>query len=390
MAHISHLIEDRDITFDDIASIAFQIQHGTLQGATQKLDGANLMYSCTSKMQTRAARSEGDIKSGGMIGALLEAKFEGRGLVQDTFATGFETLRRSVLCLTLREVAKVFENVRLWYSAEIIYTKNRNVVTYEGNTLVLHERPVLCFDGQSVVEYDNEGFKSIEAGIHDMNESSKQFDWRVRGPQRIDLHKMTDDVALQKLLSVVSRMGRPEVTLQSWLINRARDDLKAYGMSEPMLEAASLRLSEAKGAPSLTVLRARVPFSVAAKLRTSDEWVTRQLTTLDFALFDFAVAALSNVKPSLIVDPDMETTRIREQLKEALVRVTRSRNQHAIDYANLHMQKLKDVSRINTPLEGIVFPWKNKIYKLTGAFAPTNAILGLCRYGRGKAIPPIT
>ncbi len=389
MAHISHLYEDRDMTLDDIASIAFSAAKGTLAGVTQKLDGANLVYTCTSKFQTRVARNESDIKAGGMIGALLEAKFIGRGLIQETFVTGFEALKCSMLCITTRELAKAFENAHLWYSTEIIYTSNPNVVNYEENTLVLHERPVLCFDGNAVVMHGNEGFQAIEAGLKDMNEANERAGWKVCGPQRVTLSPVADESPLMRLISVVSKFGRPSSTLQDCLYERARDELKKYGMSEQLLDMATLRLAEMPNAPTLTVLRTRVPSAVAEMLRASDEWIQKQIRPLELAVSDFAMSILNDIQPSFIADPEVEAWRIRENLTSALKRISTSRNQHAIDYTKTQMEKLQDVSRLTTPLEGIVFPWKDKVYKLTGAFAPANAILGLCRYGRGRNIPPI-
>ncbi len=34
------------------------------------------------------------------------------------------------------------------------------------------------------------------------------------------------------------------------------------------------------------------------------------------------------------------------------------------------------------PIEGVVFVFKGKTYKLTGAFAPVNQILGTLKYAR--------
>ena len=34
------------------------------------------------------------------------------------------------------------------------------------------------------------------------------------------------------------------------------------------------------------------------------------------------------------------------------------------------------------PIEGVVFTYKGKVYKLTGTFAPVNQILGMLKYAR--------
>ena len=44
------------------------------------------------------------------------------------------------------------------------------------------------------------------------------------------------------------------------------------------------------------------------------------------------------------------------------------------------MSSLKDVNRITSDMEGIVFKHNNKLYKFTGTFAPVNQILGLAGF----------
>ncbi len=395
MAHISHLVEDRDIRLADISTIAAAASQGILKDATEKLDGANVMYSSTSKWEARFSRSESDIKTAGVIAAVLEARFTGRGAVQDTFSNGANAIRAAVRSFSALELVQVFEGLRLWYSAEIVYTKNPNVVRYDADAIVLHERPVLRLFGEKVFDVvaGQPGYGKVKIALDrvpDMDEAASALGWRVVGPQRVSFAPMQDLAPLKSLLTAVQTFGRLDQTLQEALLDRARDDLKKYGMTPELHEMAALRLSEAKGCPTLTALKARVPSRVAAMLRASDEWVAGQIAPLELAVVDFGVALLPGVKPSMVADPDSEAKRIRQKLEESLALVKKSRNQHAVDYVAVQMAKLKGPERIVTPVEGVVFPWKGKLYKLTGAFASANAIIGLCRYGRGKDIPPIS
>ena len=394
MAHISHLIEDRDITISTIANIAMVAATGQLNGATEKMDGANITFSCTSKYEARFSRSEGDIKKGGMPHAVLEAKFSGRGLVQDTFSGGAKAIRASIRALAPQELIKTFEGLQCWYSAEVIYTKNPNIVSYDHDAIVLHERPVLRHFGDDVFpvidgHLGDKNFAVLRSRLIDMDANVRELGWRVLGPQIVKLNRVKSASSWNALNAVLVGMGGCSTTIQDFLVARAKDDLKRFGMSEDLFEASARRLSEMQGCPSLTILRARVPSSVAVMLRASDVWITKQLRPLELAISDFAIDLLADAKPSLVCDPDAETECMRSKLKEALVKIEKSRNQHSIDYAKYQMEKLKDVDRVTTPLEGIVFPWGGKLYKLTGAFAPLNAIVGLCRYGRGKLMPAI-
>jgi hypothetical protein len=121
-------------------------------------------------------------------------------------------------------------------------------------------------------------------------------------------------------------------------------------------------------------------------LRESSDWATRTLWHLDVAIARFATVALKGLTSELVADNVEEARRIDERLVMSMALIEKSRNPEAIKILRKQFQKL---DRITTPVEGIVFPWGDKLYKLTGAFAPANTIMGLCKYGRGKAIPPI-
>ena len=49
----------------------------------------------------------------------------------------------------------------------------------------------------------------------------------------------------------------------------------------------------------------------------------------------------------------------------------------------LQIQKLQKIGGMKSivPTEGIVFKYKGKVYKFTGAFAPINQILGSLKFG---------
>ena len=49
-----------------------------------------------------------------------------------------------------------------------------------------------------------------------------------------------------------------------------------------------------------------------------------------------------------------------------------------------HLNKIKDFSKITTPVEAVVFDYNGHTYKFAGNFAPLNQILGMFRYGNLK------
>lgn len=384
MAHIQHLIEDRSITLGEIREIVTRASTGDLSDVTEKLDGVNIVFTCTPKYETRFARSESDMRSGGMIRAVLEAKFTGRGLVQEAFVQGSNAIAMGMRQLAPLQVRTVFDDGKLWYSAEIVYIKNPNVVQYASNAIVFHERPVLRVNGANIIREGDTSFRTLDAAVLDMDMMAQRSGWRVYGPRRLHMKPLEDLSTLQMVYDVLSLMGSSHHTLQDHLRTHAHAELMRLGVSGVTLDGAVERLVDAPGCPSLTTLKPKLTTQAVAMLRDSDGWTSKRLATLDHAISRFASAVLRDLTSELVTDNVAEAKRIDERLTRSMKLVTDSKIPEAIEVLNKHLPK---VERITTPVEGIVFPWGDKIYKLTGAFAPANAIMGLVKYGRGKTIP---
>lgn len=390
MAHISHLIEDRTITLGTIREIVRAAADGKLPNATEKLDGVNIVFTCSPKYEVRFARSDSDIKVGGMVAAVLDAKYTGRGLVQETFAKGAAAIRAAVRAFSPSELQKAFDNGRLWYSAEIVYTKNPNVVRYAEDGIVLHERPVLrCDDSVMITLERNVPFNTFERAVSDMDDLTKALGWRFHGPQRLAVQPQDLDEHVNAVEKALQALGRDDMTLQECLNKRAELFLLVWGVRESVLSTAAKRLAEASGAPSLTVLKKTLSEGTINRIRKSDEWVANELMELDHAIQRFSSCLLASASSSLVADNAAESSRINDELLRCVGRVHTSHNPAAVAILEAQLARFGGDVRVTTPVEGVVFTWGDKIYKLTGAFAPANAIMGLVKYGRGKAVPPL-
>jgi len=58
-------------------------------------------------------------------------------------------------------------------------------------------------------------------------------------------------------------------------------------------------------------------------------------------------------------------------------------NIEKLNKLKIQIEKLEAIGGLNAivPSEGLVFKYKGKIYKFTGAFAPINQILGSLKFG---------
>jgi nicotinamide mononucleotide adenylyltransferase len=112
----------------------------------------------------------------------------------------------------------------------------------------------------------------------------------------------------------------------------------------------------------------------------------QSIEPLENAIHDFTVSLLKGLKSVFITDNDKEVMRLKDELSTAVREITSvgSENPEAMAIMQRHLNKIKDFSKITTPVEAVVFDYNGHTYKFAGNFAPLNQILGMFRYGNLK------
>ena len=74
--------------------------------------------------------------------------------------------------------------------------------------------------------------------------------------------------------------------------------------------------------------------------------------------------------------------KIRKDVISAIKTIKAGDDIKKIETLKLQLSKLEKIGGLSSivPTEGIVFKYKGKTYKFTGAFAPVNQILGLLNF----------
>ena len=111
-------------------------------------------------------------------------------------------------------------------------------------------------------------------------------------------------------------------------------------------------------------------------------------------LVRYSAALLAPMNSSLISDKASQQSRLRALIYYSVNEVRKLKNKtpkHAAAWSNLKMY-LKTYEDLNVEpptIEGLVFYHKGHRYKLTGAFASLNRVIGTARYDLGIKMPSI-
>ena len=395
VGHLQHLYDNKDLTFKEIKAILRKASTGRLEKASEKMDGMNLVFSYDLSQDAVKVTRGSDIKAGGMDAAALAAKFAGRGSVEEAFVGAFKVLEGAIGALPVKVKQKVFgPSANRWYSMEIIYTKNPNVINYDSNNLVFHGWPVFKRGRSGDVQMSEDevgGIDILTQYIERMQSAVDSSGWRVRGPSIVRMRDLSNGNTYQNAVAAIDSAmadagASDSSTMGDYLTTLLQEDLAALELSPKVNKMVIDRCLGLEGAPTVVDIKKNLSKEdqgkVSAFVKNSPVLLKGYVRPIELAINDFAVEVLKGLNSTLIDDTGKEVDRLRGEVQNAITAIESSGDETAMSILAQQMGKLKSVENITSPMEGVVFIYKGNAYKFTGSFAAANQILGLFKYGR--------
>ena len=371
--HISHLAEDYSLVLRDLIDIIKGVTDGSIK-TYEKFDGVNVVVTW-SNLGLRFARGKSDILAGGMGHAELVEKFAGRPGVYDAFVEGFDALE-----MALRDVPdkdQFFADGERWMSVEICSTKNTNVIQYDSNVIVFHDFPAFNARGERI------RLSPLWMPSKMLEWTPMSVDgWMISGPKQIFISNManTTDAFSEEIEFLAKHL---ECTLDASLGEvYTKTFIERFGGWFPLASSSTVNAIAHKvlGCDSALHLR---DLNKLLKQHTYyqhvvKEWLNDQsakkhcVDVIDCIVRQTAIDMLEHVCSTMIVSRSNKAEQLRRKLRHAL-----ENDDPIIDREHV---RLGDISYANAFIEGVVFTYKGKQYKLTGAYAPVNRILGVERF----------
>jgi len=397
--HMTHPFEDMGLTFGDLKEMFKLGLSGEISisgNPTEKLDGQNLFVTFRNG-KLYAARNKGDIKSGGMDYKSIKTKFAGRGDIEEAFTYAFEDLESAVKKLTEKQQGMIFKDGTAWMNLEIMYPKSANVINYDGAYLVFHGVSLYNKDGEKVKDY-NDYAKVLAGMIRQVNQDTQKT-FSIAKPKVLNIAKtknyrerlkyFTSKITeLQKQMNCkdsdtlgmwhqrwwekyinknAERLGvKVEDSVMNGLVKRWAFYDKSFSLNSKNIENPEL-LSWAKQVDSTTL----------------KDQLKKNIKPFETLVLRFGAEILKNVSDVMALNPEKTTEKIRSDVKMAIDKLSKSNDVKDLEVLKTQLSRIKAAGGMKSivPLEGIVFNFKGKTYKLTGAFAPINQLLGYFKFG---------
>jgi len=397
--HMAHLSEDTDLTFSEIIDILGKVANAEITNATEKVDGQNLFLTVDGSGEIKTARNSGDVKKGGMTTDEYISKWAGHP-AENAFTNGFKAVSAALRKLSPDDLEAIFASGQKYVNMEIMYPNNPNIILYSSPNIVLHGLQYFG-DNEETAEMrqlTKQKFSKLSSLIDGASETVGKEEWAVNGPKLVALRKLADGSALEDVTSKIQSFAAP-VGTGATLGDYIEQVVKGYAEQVDLpadvtekLVTLMLNPDEAKEQGITVVnLKKGLPKELQATVSNlgaktkSRKYIASVLKPLEIAISDFAIEVLRGVKSYFVSDNDQEVARMRAELEQSIAylkNLQASGDEKMGELVDQQLAKLGDVENLASSMEGVVFeypPGSDRIYKLTGAFAMANQIIGRAR-----------
>ena len=401
--HMNHPFDDKDLTFGDLKKIVDLGLQGKLdleETPTEKTDGQNLMITFK-KDKLLAARNKGQIKDKGkkaMDVVAVARKFQGRGDIKDAFVFAMQDLKKMVGKLSDAQKKKIFDEGGNFVNLEIIYPPTKNVIDYDKRLLQFHGATKYDENGNPKGQV-RDGGRILAGMITQINANiGKKF--KVQKPNFLTLKKSQNfgkkrDIYFKRIDKLKSQFGLKDTdTLneyhQSYWMEFIFNAAKQYKYAIPNKVLMNLTKRWAFFDKSYSVQKIRADIDnqkfldwfLSTDKQDHTKMVKENMKPFEILFFELGAEILKNISNFLAANPDKAVQTIRKDVVKAINVVRKGKDLKKLNILKQQLSKLNAIGGFKSivPAEGLVFKYKGKTYKFTGAFAPINQIIGLTTF----------
>jgi hypothetical protein len=400
--HIQHPYEDMDFKFSDLIELTNRSLKGGLDKdgpVAEKADGQNLLFSYKNG-RIVFSRNKGQLKNFGaeaMDVQQLCQKFAGKGAIEASFCTAGSDLQSAIDALSPEEVNRLFADGKKFMSLEIINPSTTNVIPYNKSMILFHGTIEYDIEGNPVAENRDEG-EELSTALQAYNAHQQQT-YGMQGQHFIVFSESDNDYydkAAKEFSNTFATIARNN---HLDLNNTIGDYMTVQWLKKLHEEKVDLADSE-KAALIKRWVYGDKSFGVKHLPPDKKEWFRKLdgeaatlnnkfINVIKIPVLKLGAETIGRITNVLASNSPQAAEEMLQAVQKAIesVRSTNDQNKIRKMEDNLDILNAIGMDKI-TSSEGLVFNYGEGVYKLTGAFAPVNQIVGMMRYGTQPEQPP--
>ena len=415
--HMAHPYDDHGLTFGDMKEIVARALEGRLdieEAVTEKTDGQNIQVTWKNG-QPGFARNKGTVinpMTPEQIVADFERKYqesiqkngaeaaEGYKRVVEAYRACAEDLTSALNKLNPQQLQQIFKNGRVFANMEIIFPATKNVISYDKAHLQFHNL-VEYDESGNVIQTDFTGGKLLQGVIRDAN-ADMQKTFSFIPPQQVRIGRVADFEDQQaaffneidQLRTRYNLKDTDQVTEyhRAWWADviRSKAQQLGYDIPDDILSALIYRWGFFDKSANITNLKKQitnpdfVTWMTEFDKKEFKQYYKQNMEPFESVFLRLGAVVLRNAENFLAANPSKAVQEIKQEMAQLIKELQTSNNIDSIKKLEYELRRIERLGGFDAivPSEGVVFVYKGNTYKLTGAFAPVNQILGVLKYAR--------
>jgi hypothetical protein len=399
--HMAHPYDDHSLSFGDVKEIIARSLGGRLDieaAVTEKTDGQNIQVTYKNN-QIGFARNKGTVINP-MSVQEIQDKFGGRGPISDAFGNAAEDLAEAFTRVNPQTLNGIFKNGRVFANMEIIYPATKNVISYDVAVLQFHN--LVEYDEQgNIVETDLTGGGILQSIIQEAN-AHLQKTFSFIPPQRIKIGRLENFEDQQAAFfaeadQLKNRYGLKDTDLVSdyhkaWWADVIREKAQAVGYDIPdsVLSLLIARWAFFDKSTSIVAVKKQIDNADFANWvnefdkKDFKTYYKQNMEPFESLFLRLGAVVLQNAQNFLAANPSKSAQELKRDLADLIRELQTTNDINSIKKLEHELRRIQRLGGFEAivPSEGVVFVYGGNTYKLTGAFAPVNQILGVLKYAR--------
>ena len=415
--HMAHPYDDHGLTFGDMKEIVARALEGRLdieEAVTEKTDGQNI-YVTWKNGQPGFARGSGTIinpmttseiiadfqrKQQKAIAEKGAAAGENYQPVVDAYQACAEDLTSALTKLKPQQLQQIFKDGRVFANMEIIFPATKNVISYDKAHLQFHNL-VEYDEAGNVIQTDLTGGNMLQGVIRDAN-ADMQKTFSFIPSQQIKIGRVADFEDQQaaffneidQLRTRYNLKDTDQVTEyhRAWWADviRSKAQQLGYDIPDDVLNALIYRWGFFNKSTNISILKKQidnlefVTWMTEFDKKEFKQYYKQNMEPFESIFLRLGAVILRNAENFLAANPSKAVQEIKQEIAQLIKEFQTSTNTDSIKKLEYELRRIEKLGGFDAivPVEGVVFVYKGNTYKLTGAFAPVNQILGVLKYAR--------
>ena len=387
--HMAHPIDYDEFMQDDLIDLVTKLFKGEITDITEKIDGTNIQATMNQEGEVVFIRNKGDLNSdkGGMSITDMAEKWKDKPSVAQTFITAGETITK-----VFNKIGKDFFNpdqeTRLVINCECVIEGVTNIMPYSAAQVDFHN---IWIYKKAMVGWQNDSV--TKDGLDKLAKASEGIEGAQITPKVIIGITKDSNKLIDKYTKEIQRLfNNQNITIKEYKLNRFNqylkensynwilDDVKGYSaLFERWFNAdKSMNLRELKKLYSDHVDELMQLDKTGYK-----DIVSSCIEPLDDLFLGIGYDIIGLCKGLLNQDNNEKVIHhLNDELSKTIKQVKAEGSATAQSKLAKQLKRLSKLNNNISSAEGIVFIYKGKLMKLTGAFAPLNQILGSIKFSK--------